>query len=205
MAALMPLAPVRVAAQPAAPRLQRADLSGYLGWFNGNKRDIAVPFDRWYNESVFAGIGFGYYWTDHLKTEVELSGSSGDEIFTYESSPAPDGRGMIFSATTHEYSNRTLAVGQSYQFFRNQWFHPLIGAGIDLDWERHRTETPPFGPPNLVRQPSIDETTLKPKAFVLVGFKGYLAERAFFRSDLKIAATDHLEQVIWRVGFGVDF
>jgi hypothetical protein len=41
--------------------------------------------------------------------------------------------------------------------------------------------------------------------FAATGFKAYLAQRAFFRSDLRFAFRDGLEDVLLRFGFGVDF
>lgn len=37
------------------------------------------------------------------------------------------------------------------------------------------------------------------------GFKAYFTERAFFRTDLKLSARDGVEQLVWKVGVGIDF
>ena len=36
------------------------------------------------------------------------------------------------------------------------------------------------------------------------GFKAYLAERGFFRTDLKVGVRSGVDRVIWRAGFGID-
>ena len=35
---------------------------------------------------------------------------------------------------------QSLAVSQQYQFFRNQWFHPHVGAGVDIARETTREQ-----------------------------------------------------------------
>jgi hypothetical protein len=48
-------------------------------------------------------------------------------------------------------------------------------------------------------------TRQRATAFAAAGFKAYVARRGFFRSDLRVAFTDRVEDVTVRFGFGVDF
>ena len=38
----------------------------------------------------------------------------------------------------------SVAVSQQYQFFRNQWFHPHVGAGVDIGRETTTEEYSPI-------------------------------------------------------------
>ena len=60
-------------AQGVAGPVSRADLSVSAGWFNADKSELSSERNGndWYNHSLYGGGAFGWYWTDHLKTEVE--------------------------------------------------------------------------------------------------------------------------------------
>ncbi len=66
-------------------RSSRADVSGSLGWFNADKAELnsSEGTNDWYNRSLYGGAGFGWYWTDHWKTEIEGGASSEAELRTY--------------------------------------------------------------------------------------------------------------------------
>jgi hypothetical protein len=38
---------------------------------------------------------------------------------------------------------QNVAIAQQYQFFRNQWVHPHVGAGVDLARETTREDYQP--------------------------------------------------------------
>jgi len=183
-----------------------ADAAGYLGWFNANKRGVS-DYNDWYNRSVYGGLSLGYYWTEHLKTEIELAWTSEAEVVSYERLTFAEGFFPV--PTEHYYRNAKVAVVHAYQFSRNAWFHPFLGAGLEIDWERQWEESPPFFIPR--RPDSIPESRTDPRtdvhlrAAAAAGFKAYLSQRAFFRTDLKFVGARRLDQVIWRFGFGVDF
>ena len=185
----------------------RLDSAGYLGWFNANKSGIS-PYNDWYNHSLYGGLSLGYYWTDHVKTEIDVGRTSEAEIVSYGPVGNEPGQLSFSAPIEHYYRNVTLSVIQAYQFSRNAWFHPYLGAGLDIDWERHREERPAVISvrPGLIAGSRTDPSTdIHPKVAAVGGFKAYVSPRAFFRTDLKFTGARQLDQVIWRWGFGVDF
>ncbi len=197
-------------AQPAAP-LVRADVLGTLGWLNVDKGDIA-SYDNWYHDSLFAGASVGWYWTDHLKTELDAGESTDAEVYRFE--PVQVGPNTIYVNSRAKVGTTRVAVSQQYQFFRNAWFHPHLAAGIDWTWERTREEFEPafFYDPGS-RQPqavlpgrsTARHTTVRVRPFAAAGFKAYMTPRAFFRSDVRLALRGGVDEVLWRFGLGVDF
>ncbi len=205
-AALMFSSPV--AAQPNDP-VARADASGTIGWLLVDK-DGEAYFNHWHS-SLYGGFGGGWYWTDHLKTEIDFgvgeeAGSYGSRRLDYRGSPALVG-------VESRFSRRTLGVGQHYQFFRNQWFHPHIGAGVLVVWEEIEEKLDsvivyePNRPPRVVEPSRIEprRTEQRAQAFLAGGFKGYVSQRAFFKMDLRVAFAKGADETLLRIGFGVDF
>ena len=198
--------------------LQRFDVSASLGWLNADKSEVAA-YNEWYNRSLFTGVSFGWFWTDHLKTELEIGRTGEAEVAAYELVAVPGAVpafGPAERRVDHYFSNVKISAAQIYQFRRNEWFHPFAGGGLDVDVERHYTETPDwrigirnpdgtFRTVDLSSEETPPRREIKPKIFGVVGFKAYLGRRTFFRSDLKIGGGDRLEQALWRIGFGHDF
>ncbi len=146
---------------------------------------------------------FGWYWTDHLKTEIEAGVSSAADLRVY--TPAfIDGRpSTIYS--TYTFSTSRFGIGQQYQFYRNVWFHPFVGAGLDLTWER-ASRTDEFIRWCLsVTKPFPTETDLLVRPFATLGFKVYFTPRAFFRTDMRLAFDNGVNEALLRFGLGVDF
>ncbi|MBI4477337.1 MAG: hypothetical protein HY654_09205 [Acidobacteria bacterium] len=213
-----------VQAQPRSdlppPRIARGDLWGSLGWFNADKGQEtggrASYSNDWYNRSLWGGAGASYYWTDHWKTEVEVGGHTEGLVRGQRplATPVPEVGYLPFIYMEHRYLDRTVSIGQSYQFLRNAWAHPFVGAGVNLDWERHSFVTPRqtvyTRPPDnreivLINGSSGREGRFKPKAFVIGGVKAYFTERGYFRTDLKLAGVNGVEQVVVRFGLGFDW
>ena len=48
-------------------------------------------------------------------------------------------------------------------------------------------------------------TSTEVRPFVATGFKAYMTQRAFFRSDVRVGVRDGVDEVLLRFGFGVDF
>ena len=114
---------------PSAP-LPRADAQFVVGWQNLHKDQPQSSYNDWLNDIVYGGAGAGWYWNDHLKTQVDVgAGTRGTHTAT-----------SSWSSTAFRLSNRrvsacanpTSRIGQQYQFFRNQWFHPHVGAGVEI-------------------------------------------------------------------------
>jgi hypothetical protein len=200
---------------PSMPRtpVQRGDLTVTIGWLNGNKSELPASDNDWYNRSVYGGIAAGWYWTDHLKTEVEFGGSTRAELHTFGSTFL-DGR-LAYMSATHAFSTRRVTAAQQYQFFRNALFHPYVAAGADLTWESSSASIDPIvvfdevlrqtrlvAPPERVGP----ETSLHVRPFAATGFKAYVSTRAFIRGDVRLGVRrGGVEDVIVRAGVGVDF
>jgi outer membrane protein W len=197
--------------QPAIPSapVVRADAAGTISWLTVNKADLD-HYDDWYS-TLYGGGSFGWYWTDHLKTEVEAGVSStvDREVYRVE---RVDNR-QIVRESTYRFATRRVTLAQHYQFYRNALFHPYVGAGVDLTWERIEQEDEPslffdstgrsqVAQPGQVHAPRTD---LLVRPFAAVGFKAYMSPRAFFRSDLKLVLRDGTDEVFLRMGIGVDF
>ena len=114
------------------------------------------------------------------------------------------------------YTARQFGVGQFWQFGRNAMFHPWIGAGVDVVRIEHELDrpaqftyvTPSSGQPSRsipVPPLLVTSTTTRAVPFASAGLKAYFNERGFVRSNLKLQIRDGVEQVVWRIGVGVDF
>jgi hypothetical protein len=200
-------------AQTARPDpIARADVLGVVGWLHVDRSDLD-PYDygTWVNRIGFAGGGMGWYWTDHLKTEVDAGVSSSatryvPRVLDIDGHP-------VYGSSRYTFSSRHLAISQQYQFFRNVWFHPHLSAGIDFTWrETGREDEPSYTFDPVTRQSRfVAERSFPPTTDVLTrpfagaGFKAYVSERSFFRLDMRLTFRDGVEQVLFRFGFGADF
>ena len=188
-------------------------MSGVLGWLAVNKE---VPFDYEFGDdwqhTGLTGVAAGWYWTDHHKSEIEFGAATEARAYRSRRIVIEGRQGSEFIES--RYSQRVLSVGQQYQFFRNVWFHPYVGAGANVTFERvtDRTDPTVFSDDvsrtgRVVRPGQVDgprqDVIVTP--FVATGFKAYLTQRGFFRSDIKISVRRGLEDVLVRFGFGVDF
>lgn len=213
MAAVLAATPaIAQDAQPPSP-LSRADVTATLGWFNAEKGDIhdVRSYNDWYNRSLHAGFGAGWYWTDNLKTEVDFGATTKGRIYTSQR-VLVDNR-ETYTNSQYFFSTRKIAVGQVYQFYRNQFFHPHLAAGVDVTWEKIREESDGiyvFDPVNRVSRRETPpftrrDTDVIARPYAAAGFKAYMSPRAFFRSDLRVTVRGGIDEVLLRFGFGVDF
>jgi hypothetical protein len=215
---IVALYPDAALCQSSSP-LARTDITASVGSFSA-KRDEAAPYNRW-THSLFGGVGGGYYWSDHLKTEIEVA--SGGRAEAYGTEPA----GMFESPLSsiffeHTYRSVAVSVGQVYQFGRNALFHPFAAAGVDIERQHHQTDRPAQSIPVYTRHPlnpqtvqvtsqitipalTRSETAVRVAPYTAAGFKAYFTERAFFRTDLKVSVRSGIDRVVWRAGFGADF
>ena len=207
--AAAPAALAQTVPPPPSP-IARADVNATLGWFNADK---SSETDReWYNNSLYGGIGAGWYWTDNHKTEIDFGATTQAEIYTSRSVFIDNKQ--TYTNSRFFFSTRTLAISQQYQGYRNAWFHPHVAAGIDLTWETSREERFPTIVYDTVARTSREvspqqqfgpDVDLIVRPFAAVGFKAYMTQRSFFRSDMRFTFDDGIEEVLWRFGFGIDF
>lgn len=189
----------------------RWDAAAHVTWHGEQRRFESDPGDRWFGVAAGGGI-VGYHLTPHLRTELDISTAAEGELYSYEAVFLPGATAPLFVQRDHEFRVTTASAGLAGQFFENAWFHPFVGAGIELVHEREVIETafPPFSPrdPRAIGLPPQSETERRYRArpFVATGFKAYVSERAFIRTDLRTSwAGGGLAALAWRSGVGVDF
>ena len=196
-------------AQDRTP-LARGDVAGTAGWLAVNKSEFD-SYNDWHGEGLFT-VGSGWYWTDNLKTDVEIGAST--ETRTYGAAEVEIGGQRHIAPSTIRFRSTRLALIQRYQFGRNEWFHPSLGAGVDVVRERYsRREEPIFFYDQVTRQSRLlrdalehgDESETEARALVVGGFKAYLTQRTFFLGDLRVTFASRAEDTLLRFGFGVDF
>lgn len=197
---------------PPSP-IARGDVTGTLGWFNANKDELSRDrYNDWYNDSLYGGIGAGWYWTDNHKTEIEVAGTTQGDLYT--SWPVVIDNQSTYRSGRYFISTRKLTLSQQYQAYRNVWFHPHIAAGVDFTWETTRAELSPVFLYDSVSRTSRQiqpaertgaDVDFVARPFVGVGFKAYMTPRGFFRTDMRFAIRGGVDEVVWRFGFGADF
>jgi hypothetical protein len=190
------------AADPA-----RWDVGGHTGWTGGNKSGIAAEWDEWY-EAWSGGFSVGRYLTPHLRTEIQATftqraRAAGRDLIDVPGAPFP-----IFQPRDHRFTTAMLGAGIAYQFGTNQWFHPFVGGGADVMREHQETQSYPVGIPGrgtLPAAPAVERVDWAARPYANGGFKLYMTERSFFRSELRTSFSGRgAAYVTWSAGFGVD-
>lgn len=209
------LAPLlAVAQEPPRTPLVRGDAHFVAGWQNLHKEQQPELrySDDWMNGILFGGAGAGWYWTEHLKTQVDFGAGTEGRQYRYEQIVV---NSQVTSSTSRVgVRQQSLAVAQHYQFFRNQWFHPHVGAGVNIVRETTNEEYDPIFFYDSVthvsrqiapaRTEAPDHRTIA-RPFAEAGFKAYMTRRAFFTGDTRLMFKGGLDEVLFRFGFGVDF
>jgi len=193
-----------------APVLPRNEVVASLGWFGADYHHEGEYGNGWH-PSLLAGVGAGRYWTDHLKTEVEAAWLSRVHAYSYERLTIDGATADV--ASEYTFHTTKLSVAQVYQFGRNAWVHPFIGAGADVDWLRTAENRPAPGRSVYFvngQTKTIPVVHEADKAvlfhpFVKTGFKWYLSERASFLSEWKFGFHQGFQHALWKSGFGLDF
>jgi hypothetical protein len=158
------------------------------------------------------GLQGGRYWTSHVKTEAGLLYATPDVDYGGEPVLLPD---ATTGFVTYRVRTRVthLSGAFTYQFFENVFAHPYVSAGARIGiGSSHRTRegyatgytrgivTYPIQPIEQRR------TIVQARPFAAAGFKSYLTERSFVRSELSAAfGRRGLAQLSIGLGFGVDF
>jgi hypothetical protein len=207
-AALLALVvPCAATAQTVAPALPRFDVAALAGWVGGEAGNLPGNVYREWDGTSFGALAFGVYWTEHLKTELEVGSSGERDVYGSERLDVGPGTSR-FLYYDHHIASRGVSLTQAYQFLHNTWVHPFAGAGLELEWERRRTGTQlTTGSPPFVneRLPETIDRALRVRAAVSTGFKAYFSSRAFFRTDVRLGVGTGLDTAKWRVGGGFDF
>jgi opacity protein-like surface antigen len=194
------------------PDLRRWDVSGDVGWLSSNKSETGPDWNDWYDVAVGGGSG-GYYVTPNLKAELRLAFSGEGSILQEERIDIPEQTFPAFRLREHHFRTTTVRGGVAYQFFENRWFHPHVGAGVEIARESDRMfaqewRVPSRQPGAPLVIPAVDGGTTVSWAVrpvVSTGFKWYVTERGFVRGDVSVAIGNRrAAQVVWASGIGVD-
>lgn len=209
------LVPGLLHAQSDVPQLPRNDVTVSTGLIDAQYRQTADVYERWHG-SVFGGINFGHYWSDHYKTELEAGWLSAAKSHSYEAILI--GADRAFVQSEYLFKDLRLSFSQSVQFGRNAWIHPFAGAGVDLDYLRTTEDRPPqFSTVFVGSISSRDnrsvlipgvrehETSIRAVPFAKGGFKIYLSDRAFVVQEFKFGFANGVDHVLWKTGVGIDF
>lgn len=198
---------------PADP--DRWDIAVHAGRHGNRRADLEPEWDRWYDSGSVA-LSAGFFVTPHLKVEGDVGRSADATLYVTEPYAVPGLPYPYHRAREHRFQSTSGSGALVYQFFRNQWFHPFAGAGVQFQHERQRADALPAageirGPsgvvvPVLPPLPAVDATRTSARPYVTTGFKVYVSSRAFFRTDLRVAVDrGGAESTTWRAGVGVDF
>lgn len=182
----------------------RGDVTASTGFFSANHIVAGESGGPDWSASLFKGLGAGFYWSEHLKTEIEAGWPGTTEAYGYFSTRLPDGSA---SYTYEEHTFRAFNVSAAllYQFGRNSFFHPFVGTGIQATRERDEIERTTQTSRGPAHTDVGDTIAVRARPFITTGFKAYVSDRAFFRGDVKLDVGNRVEQVVWRAGVGVDF
>jgi hypothetical protein len=213
LAALVPaLSEAQVTLTP--PTAPKWDAAVSVGWLAANKPNIGAEWNRWSDTATF-DAGAGRYLNPHVKIEFDVAAAVKARVLGFEPAVIPESPYTYPRAREHTFQTVGVSGGLAYQFFENAWFHPFVGGGIAVVHETQRAERLPveprfvdvLRPPVLLPElPAIDMSTTEARPFLTTGFKVYVMERFFFRSDVRVAASAKgAETVAWRGGMGVDF
>jgi hypothetical protein len=198
-------------AQAIAQPIARGDVTGIISWFNADSR-VPSSYNDWYNRSLYGGAAVGWYWTDHLKTELDVGATSHADVYAARSFQI-DGQ-WTSERSEHRFSTRRFTAGQQYQFYRNAWAHPHVAAGVDLTWRAHQQHDEEIlvydsaSRTSRVVRPARTvprSTDLEVRPFAEIGAKLYLSRRGFLRTDLRMTFNGGADEVLFRFGCGVDF
>jgi hypothetical protein len=202
------------AQQPAQPKW---DAGASVGLLSASPSPVDEPYGGdWYFEGRYA-VSIGRYWTDHLKTEVELLTSGEGERFTQRYSSVPGAAPYSYPYSVQEsHTLRQVSGRLVWQFFDNAWVHPYVFGGVVYDAERRETYIPQqyyYPDPRNQSPPQVlapatntgPETVHRVGGIAGVGAKIYLSRNAFFNTAFVMSHAKPARTASIIGGFGVDF
>lgn len=205
---------------PAAAQAQQAPLvtlapenparweaAGFAGW--AAAQSGPATWEDWSDAASF-GAATGYYWTPHIKFEGDVAATTWGRVFVQEPLGQPGRPVSSFVFGEQRFRSLRGSGAAVYQFLQNTWLHPFAGVGVEVsrEWSRRDLQEQaicesPCPPVQRTRE-ATERTRARPIA--VAGFKWYVAERAFLRSEIRASfSARRTESVQWRVGVGVDF
>ena len=114
--------------------LPRWDVAGHVGWLGVNKSNTAPGWNQWYDVASF-GSSLGFSWTHNVKIELDVSTTTKGDLFVQEQFLVPGESTPRFRFGEQRFRSTSIGGGLVYQFYENRWFHPFLGAGIEVTRE----------------------------------------------------------------------
>jgi hypothetical protein len=190
---------------PAARDQPRWDAGGGFGLLWVRDADVGDDGDGALG-SYQLRFDAGRYLTPHLKLGLHVASGPRFRTAAIDYVEA-NGRSFPTLVGTHTRLI-TLAPGVTYQFGDNQFLHPYITGGAQIDLlDLHRKRNP-----ETVRAPVpvslIDErkTAVNARPFAAAGFKAYFSRRVFVRPEVLAGfGPGGIRQFTLHLGGGVDF
>lgn len=186
------------------------EVAGHVGWLHVDRSAISPDWNRW-SDAATAGVTVDRFIGRHWKVGGDAATSASALVYSQRYVSVPDARTPIVIQQQQLFRTTTVGAGAEYQVFDNRWFHPVVGAGVEATRELRRIETPAYVyplpvPADVHGDPIGTTVTWRTRPFAAAGFKWYVAERAFIRSELRATVGGNgVSQVSWRSGVGVDF
>jgi Outer membrane protein beta-barrel domain len=202
MLVVLMLLPSAARGQTAAAAPPRVDVAAATGWFAADRSVSQECCSSW-SSSLFKGVSAGYYWTEHLKTDLEFAAPGQTEGYTYFNERLASNL-FRYTSEEHTITVSRVTLSQAYQFGHNSSFHPFVRGGVDIDRERDDIERRSSIGNAFVEQHS-QATAIRARPFAGAGFKAYFNERAFFKGEARFTPRQGtLDQMAWTAGIGID-
>ena len=201
-------------AQSASPK-PKWDVNFNVGAFGADPGEREYPYNDWYSECRYAA-SIGYYWSEHLKTELEFAHSGEGSRYIQDFAQVP-GVGFVQPISIESFHRLQQGAARVvWQFGHNTWVHPYVNAGYVFDAERRRSYSPVqyyypgdprTRPPVLVRPELNSGRTYAYRHGVSIGAgsKFYVSPQAYINTGLQWTYAQTARTVTVLGGFGVEF
>jgi hypothetical protein len=197
------------------PEPPRWDVNLNAGLFGHRPGNFDDRYNNWYSEGRYA-TSIGYYWTEHLKTELEFAHSGEGERYVQDVVRVP-GTGALHSVAVEAFNRlQQTSLRMVWQFGSNTWVHPYVNAGYVLDADRQRRRSPvtysypgdPRAVPPILVRPEINsgpDIEYRSGVSVGVGSKFYVAPAAYINTGVQWTYTRPAKTITFLSGFGMEF
>lgn len=198
-----------------APNRPRWDVNFNVGAFVADPGERDYPYHDWYSEGRYAAA-IGYYWTEHLKTELEFAHSGEGSRFIQDFATVP-GIGAVHPISIEAFHRvQQTSARVVWQFGHNTWVHPYVNAGYVLDAERRRYHAPsqyyypgdPRARPPVLVRPELNSGPrydYRSGVSVGAGSKFYVSPKAYINTGLQWTYARPAKTLTLLGGFGVEF
>lgn len=201
--------PAYASAQGGQATLRANDLIFTAGWAGADHR---IDDESQWSGSPLVSFSAGYYWTDHLKTEIDVGWSAFPKREVFQTIERQGG--YTYALADYRAHDVRVGLAQVYQFGRNGWVHPYVGIGADLVRRESTLDRSAQSRTIFLQNRNVAvtipaaaerNTTVFAHAVVKGGVKMYVSENSFFNTELKFGVRRDVDHVVWKLGFGVDF